>query len=231
MGIETFTLALRKLVVYFFQHCYICGRSTRRLSHFCLECRRCLESTIANSQAGGTVAVRSPTGHSLVALGSYQSVYLAAAINALKGGDFREDLTLIAHQLIRTRLLAERPPLPTPVLIVPCPSRIKSGYDHAVALALAIGELTCWEVGRDFLSPSAPMEHSQKQKKRGERLERRFLARPELDLSPYGTILFVDDVVTTGATTRAAWSALGEPENFEVWCVAYQPRLAGKEAF
>lgn len=44
------------------------------------------------------------------------------------------------------------------------------------------------------------------------------------DFIEYGTIIFIDDVVTTGSTARAAWKALGCPDFFEVWCIAFQPK-------
>lgn len=37
------------------------------------------------------------------------------------------------------------------------------------------------------------------------------------------SVIFVDDVITTGATARAAWRALGQPKGFEVWSVACRP--------
>lgn len=41
------------------------------------------------------------------------------------------------------------------------------------------------------------------------------------------TVVFVDDVITTGSTAMAAYMALGDPENFEVWTLASRPKLAG----
>jgi predicted amidophosphoribosyltransferase len=38
--------------------------------------------------------------------------------------------------------------------------------------------------------------------------------------------IFVDDIVTTGSTANAAWFALDMPDLFEIWSLAYRPRLA-----
>jgi len=36
----------------------------------------------------------------------------------------------------------------------------------------------------------------------------------------FTNVIFVDDVITTGATARAAWLSLGRPERFVVWSLA-----------
>lgn len=36
-------------------------------------------------------------------------------------------------------------------------------------------------------------------------------------------IVFIDDVVTTGYTALAAYKALNQPRNFQVWCLAWRP--------
>lgn len=42
------------------------------------------------------------------------------------------------------------------------------------------------------------------------------------------SIIFVDDVITTGASAMAAYMALGSPKSFSVWVLASRPKLAGK---
>lgn len=44
-------------------------------------------------------------------------------------------------------------------------------------------------------------------------------------------IIFVDDIVTTGATLDAAYKALGQPQDFSAWCLSYRsgPWVADKD--
>lgn len=44
------------------------------------------------------------------------------------------------------------------------------------------------------------------------------------------SIVFADDVITSGATAMAAYMALGDPDGFEVWTLAARPRLAAKSS-
>lgn len=40
-------------------------------------------------------------------------------------------------------------------------------------------------------------------------------------------VLFVDDVVTTGATAKAAWKLLGKPKDFAIWSMAQRSLSCG----
>jgi predicted amidophosphoribosyltransferase len=42
------------------------------------------------------------------------------------------------------------------------------------------------------------------------------------------TLVFVDDVLTTGATARAAWKTLGKPRDFAVWTLAQRSLACGE---
>lgn len=49
--------------------------------------------------------------------------------------------------------------------------------------------------------------------------------RPLVEISSLTdqNIVFVDDVVTTGFTALAAYKALNQPKNYQVWCLAWRP--------
>lgn len=118
-------------------------------------------------------------------------------------------------------------------LVIPPPGR--SGYgerDHAGALAEALAlanpgtlqeELEMLErVGESRRARAK----SQKLKSRDER------SRIEFRVSDFAKsrvrraagFLFVDDVIATGATAKAAWIALGKPRAFESWAIAFKVR-------
>lgn len=167
---------------------------------------------------------RRVVGLPLNSLGSYQNERLARWIAALKGDDDRLDHRYLAGRWLCRRNLLLEGPLTRPVFVVPAPSRRGPQRDHAMALAEALVELSGWNL-KNVLRFQIPEGGAQKTKKAWQRSERRFIAVEDLKAQG-GTILFVDDVVTTGSTARAAWLALREPSEFEVWSVAHQPRLA-----
>lgn len=103
--------------------------------------------------------------------------------------------------------------------------------DHAEALAAAFANAArakLW-MGLRFEDEAFGSE-PQKARSAAERRRRRYLAMgaPSADAPSKGTSserawIFVDDVVTTGATARAAFEALGRPDGFEAWALAWKP--------
>ncbi len=99
---------------------------------------------------------------------------------------------------------------------------------------------------RDVTPAGFDKAPDQKRRRQGERANRRFEMREHFagffDPSTVGCvspsasadhprppkrIVFADDVITSGATAMAAYMALGDPDEFEVWTLVARPRLAG----
>lgn len=134
-------------------------------------------------------------------------------------------------------------------VLVPAPAKQDQAEDHAWVLAHQLAELMpgC-QVRTDLLVRSKdelcaqkaedphPEEgtaffQDQKKKSRSAREKRGFqltsAGREFLRNDPYKPIYFVDDILTTGSTAKAAWKALKKPSYFQCLVVSYrkQPSL------
>lgn len=170
-------------------------------------------------------------------LGVYSTPQLKAWVHALKNGGSSPDYRAIAIEWIQKRQSASDIAILAPTVIIPSPARVNGAKDHAFCLAQALSIETGWDL-LDLLEFQNVEEAAQKHKGVQLRAQRIFqikkaakilafnnveLPTPIEDLH-YGTIIFIDDVVTTGSTAMAAWNALEKPPRFEVWCMAIQPR-------
>lgn len=98
-------------------------------------------------------------------------------------------------------------------VFVPVPSTKRN---HALGLARALSRMTGFPV-EEALGPGD--DHEQKLRTRVERQEVHFERRLWNFCREYTNVIVVDDVVTTGATIRAAFHALGRPRKFQGWCL------------
>jgi predicted amidophosphoribosyltransferase len=116
-------------------------------------------------------------------------------------------------------------------LLIPAPSR-QGNKDHAYYFVQA---LTQAGVGFELYNCLSRVEALGSQKKRTRSQRERTamewaenFTQGDFNAKSAGKhIIFVDDVVTTGSTARAAWRTLGKPRDFAVWALAQRGLSCG----
>ncbi len=100
--------------------------------------------------------------------------------------------------------------------------RSHSGHKHAFRWAEGLAEvLTLSHI--EALELRGPSRIQQKNLTAQDRQTRVMGKLVDFSYDPKMKIVFVDDVVTTGSTAKAAYKALGRPKNFQVWSLAVRP--------
>jgi predicted amidophosphoribosyltransferase len=150
---------------------------------------------------------------------------LRPMLYSLKGGRCVEQFKNLALEFsLRIKKCHEES-----VLVVP-PRKNQAASDHALTWAMSLAQLWNFEICDCLILPKGFKPESQKQKSVESRLEREFSLVKNAKFPRKTRIVFADDILTTGSTARAAFKALGEPKNFEVWAIAWRPKLATKSA-
>jgi predicted amidophosphoribosyltransferase len=109
-----------------------------------------------------------------------------------------------------------------------CPPSKTGRPDHAYRMAKLLAEKLDLEFVPEALKLVERQRSgiSQKDLDRVGREQIRYEAPEKNSLSD--NIVFVDDILTTGSTARAAYIALGKPSRFRVFVWAYRPLIAVK---
>lgn len=209
----------------FTKHCSCCLNCGSLWSGEGLLCHPCLQ-TLHRLRVTAPMTVSALPVQALYRWHPGQSDMLSRLVLALKGGNQREAWRFYARELSRRLALTLSPK--QRLCIVPAPSSRPQTKDHAFLWGEALAE----SLGAHF-EPilKKTQSHHQRGADRGERalLEMEAIENytGSVDFSTKTRWILADDIVTTGATARAAFQALGSPPHFEVWSLAQRSLSCG----
>jgi predicted amidophosphoribosyltransferase len=159
------------------------------------------------------------TGETLFSWIPDQDRQVSKLIAQLKGGRPGRAFDFYAQRFL-AGLTAS---IPSDSCLIPCPSR-DGGPDHAMAFARSLSKYAGIPI-LDILKLPGNAGR-QKAKTKQERSQRILEIASKADL---GNVIFIDDVVTTGATANSAKRALETAVTFQVWALAHRRDLAGAD--
>jgi predicted amidophosphoribosyltransferase len=214
---------------YGLRGCYFCGSLFPLSEGLCQVCARDLWSWAPDEQ----LYIQDLEDQEVASLFQWipgQQQVLSFLILALKGAHGGRAWQYFAEEFWR-RYLSTQEPFSKRVLLVPSPGQ-EGRRDHAFlfteGLAKASGVQICNCLKRDSMAGKA-----QKTKSRQQRARVSFQWAENFSLAEFRArasdmkIVFIDDVVTTGATAKAAWKTLGKPEDFTIWSLAQRSLSCG----
>ena len=214
---------------HWLRHCAVCGSARPPIKWLCSFCLKKLSSFFIEPK--NMIRLQFSFRHArLIDWSSKNDYFIRSVIKSLKGRVNSPLFSLLAGEFF---LRLKKIPMvlnDRPFVFVPCPPkeslfsfrflRKTLLFDHGFFWAKALSEQTGWPV-RSLLS--RPLENkSQKKKSITGRRQAVFLADPkELSLKNH-SMIFADDVVTSGATALAAKRALKSPAPFMVWSLFWR---------
>lgn len=218
-----------KLLWFGLRGCLYCGSLDRGSDGLCLVCSEDLSSW---QQPDGGLFHQEVHKLKVEALYEWipgQQEVLSKLVHALKGDRSENLWRHYAEEFLRRRW-SERATKKT-YLLVPAPSR-DGRNDHALhfvkGLVAAHAGLELYNcLSRDCgVGPQKKRKRSERQRTTLEWAEN--FTHADFNAKAAGKhIIFVDDIVTTGSTARAAWRTLGKPRDFAVWALAQRGLSCG----
>ena len=209
---------------FWLRSCCICRSSVPPVFWLCADCWKKLRGFYLSSED----IVREQEGLTHVRLLDWNrenDLFIRLFLNSLKKGGSSFIFDQIALAFLRRIIQAYPLSLDTNALLIPAPANSQRNFrDHAFCLASAFSRFTGLAI-QNPLSRCFSLDQrgqAQKQKDRQERKTVHFYVKGKVNSQK---IIFVDDILTTGATAQAAFQALKEPGSFIIFTLAWRSEV------
>lgn len=177
---------------------------------YCL-CERCYIAVITQFESQSTLSISGHKIQSLLKWNSGESDVLSMVIHLLKKDQFNLWNKLAFDFLRKNNIRPDSRRILVSLMATSVNHTHAQDWGNSLADHLACDHL---------VALSKVSIESQKRKSKNERDKVKH--KPIVDISQLinKKVIFVDDVVTTGSTLKAAYEALGSPKEYECWAMA-----------
>ena len=209
-------------ILEWLRFCGLCGMKRGKIDLYCQDCwKKFLQIKQFKRQQRGPYYL---DHYSLFDWTQKNDLYIRNLVYLLKGGRLPGANQKIAWWI--SEGLKESIYCPKKILFVPAPPKVLDEKDHAYELALALSKIwkaTLWSPLERVDGGAQKTKDKEARKRVNIRLKKNSKVTRELKKYTEYHILFVDDILTTGSTARAAQKALKKITKLSVVTTVYRP--------
>lgn len=156
---------------------------------------------------------------------------LSSLLLTMKGGIQRKAYHFYAQRLVQQRQKFAQNTCDGEMIFIPAPPSGHEIHDHAFALSQALSNILGTKTERILAKTTLSHQRELNLDERGRislKLDENFSRDQAARIIDGKTVVFVDDVVTTGSTAIAAKAILHNCKRFEVLCLAQRETCFGR---
>lgn len=218
-----------KSLSFWLRSCCVCRLMAPPVAWLCSDCWKKLKSFYLSPQD----MIREQEGLTHARLFDWNKendFFIRLFLNSLKRGGPSFIFDKLMQDFL-SRIIQVRP-LPLKALLIPAPAHPGLYFkDHAFCLGSSFSRLSGLRLKNPLLRLSVSDKadktdkagvKTQKRKNRRERKKVRFCLKENSLIKKEESIIFIDDILTTGGTALAAYETSGAPKDFMIFTLAWR---------